>query len=216
MATEIIPIRYKAAGNLLLLSYFMRLIFTVLLVGILPTSSPVLYFGVVGLILSGIWIYIWLAFRKVLHEHFRDKSIDPFIWIIIAASLLPALSSMIGRWDFAPEFYGKIVGTGIAGTYIVFAVKIFTMEGSLFNLKKQYATTLIAQNLISLFTYQLFQLYRIPIAFTVIRIVEFAVTLLGVIFLYRIFRLADKTPLPSAQKDEENLIDQIGGKIEEI
>ncbi|MEZ4826469.1 MAG: hypothetical protein R3C61_09265 [Bacteroidia bacterium] len=207
--------RYKPAANLLWLIFALEWI-SPFFTSRFPVSSMMTGIYTLGLLRAVIWIYVWMSFRRMLHEHFRYVGADVFFWIIIPVSLMFSLLGLTGIYQMMPEITTKISGMVYSGILILFALKIYAMEGDLFGLKRHWVYSFLAALVYALVVYQLLSLQRFPGAILVVRGIHFFLSLFYTLFFYQILIRAHRKPAESDTVHEETLIEEIGDKIEEV
>lgn len=101
------------------------------------------------LISLGLFIYVFLALKKLLNQWFDFYESDHFIHLIIIGNVL---CSTLGLWLFNNEtLIALILTTFILLTlgiiYIIFAIKLFSLDDNLYGLLIPFAFTIIINGL---------------------------------------------------------------------
>lgn len=97
----------------------------------------------------GLFIYVFLALKKLLNHWFQFYESDRFIYLIIGGNVL---CSTIGIWLFNNDtLMALILTTFILITlgiiYIIFAIKLFNLEDNLYGLLIPFAFTIMINGL---------------------------------------------------------------------
>lgn len=207
--------RYKAAANILVLNFIVEWLAGILF-GAYADISSTSTIHITSLIRSIFWTYIWLTFRRLMDEQFQYRGTDPFLIVIILMSFIFPLMGISGLLIRLPSGMSVLMSIGFSAVLILFAFSILKMKGDLFGLKKSMAITLIVQTSFSTIFYQILHIYTFRTLFVGARMISFLLSILLAILLFRIFRMAAQVPLVPEPLPEDNLIDEIGGEIEEI
>lgn len=97
----------------------------------------------------GLFIYVFLALKKLLNHWFDFYESDQFIYFVIIGNVL---CSTLGLWLFNKEtLMALILKTFLLITlgiiYIIFAIKLFSLDDNLYGLLIPFAFTIIINGL---------------------------------------------------------------------
>ncbi len=97
----------------------------------------------------GLFIYVFLALKKLLNQWFEFYESDRFIYLIIGGNVL---CSTVGLWLFTNQTLMSLILTTfllvtLGIIYIIFAIKLFSLEDNLYGLLIPFAFTIIINGL---------------------------------------------------------------------
>lgn len=102
-----------------------------------------------SLISLGLFIYVFLALKKLLNQWFDFYETDYFIYLIIGGNVL---CSTVGFWLFNNKTLMSLILTTfllitLGIIYMIFAIKLFGLEDNLYGLLIPFAFTIIINGL---------------------------------------------------------------------
>ena len=204
-------LNYRLAGRLVILQFILTYSYTVFPFLGLGIEESIPLYKITFLIQTLLLGYVWLTFRKLLHEKFQFKSADLYILLILVTMVVYIASYLTDARSFLPEWLGNATSIGYSGIFILFATKLWTLPEDLFGKKKQFIYSLIAvYGFGLLFNFLISSLIGNFLGFRFFQFVGFIIALINTVYFVHIFNKAAKAPNKDTMSPIEELIGEIG------